>query len=49
MSTETYNKYLKFNRQNEINRNPNLKFCPTPNCEGFLLKPEKSMNISNTV
>jgi hypothetical protein len=36
----TYTKYLKFNRQNEINRNPKLKFCPTTNCEGFLSKPK---------
>lgn len=39
MEKDIYNKYLRFNRQNEINRNPDLKFCPTPNCEGFLTKP----------
>lgn len=36
MTKEIYDKYLKFNKYNEINRNPNLKFCPTTNCEGFL-------------
>jgi hypothetical protein len=38
MSKEIYEKYLRFNKQNEINRNPKLKFCPVPNCEGFLEK-----------
>lgn len=32
MSKETYEKYLRFNKQIEIHRNPNLKFCPTPDC-----------------
>lgn len=40
MSKEIYEKYLRFNKHNEINRNPKLKFCPTPNCEGFLEKIE---------
>lgn len=39
MSPEIYNKYIKFNGRKEINRNPDLKWCPTPDCEGYLNKP----------
>ena len=41
MSEEIYNKYLKFNKRNEVNRNPELKWCPTPDCEGYLQKPQE--------
>jgi E3 ubiquitin-protein ligase RNF19A len=39
MSPNIYDKYLKFNKRNEVSRNPNLKWCPTPDCEGYLEKP----------
>jgi hypothetical protein len=41
MTEDLYEKYLRFNKKNEINRNPKLKFCPTPNCEGYLNKPDE--------
>ena len=39
MSPPIYEKYIKFNGRREINRNPDLKWCPTPDCEGYLKKP----------
>lgn len=39
MDNEIYKKYIKFKGRNEILRNPNLKLCPTPDCEGYLEKP----------
>lgn len=36
MSPDIYDKYLKFNQMEEVNRNPNLKWCTTPDCKGYL-------------
>jgi IBR domain, a half RING-finger domain len=46
MSKETYNKYLKFEKRSEINRNPGLKWCPTTDCEGYLVKPISAENLN---
>ena len=39
MTPDIYSKYVKFKGRKEILRNPNLKLCPTPDCEGYLEKP----------
>lgn len=39
MSKEVYDKYFKFSKRQEVNRDPNMKGCPTPDCEGYLEKP----------
>jgi hypothetical protein len=39
MSEETVKKYQRFLKRNEVSRNPSLKFCPSPDCEGVLKKP----------
>ena len=40
MDKELYIKYIKFTSRQEIHRNPKIKGCPTPDCEGILDKPE---------
>jgi hypothetical protein len=39
MEAETYEKFVKFISRLEIHRNPNIKGCPTIDCEGILNKP----------
>jgi hypothetical protein len=33
---------MKFKKRLEIYRDPNLKGCPTVDCEGYLKKPQPS-------
>ncbi|CDW75180.1 ibr domain containing protein [Stylonychia lemnae] len=42
MDDDTYSKYFKFSNRQEIHRNPRMKGCPTPDCEGYLEKPHIS-------
>lgn len=47
MNPDLYEKFIKFSDRIEIHRNPNLKFCPTTDCEGFLRKgPASSKNVT---
>ena len=47
MSDDTYKKYFKFANRQEIHRNPNLKGCPTADCEGYLEKPDIDCSDNN--
>ena len=42
ISENSLNKFLKFKRNLEVNLNPNLKWCPRPNCEKHVKKPAKN-------
>lgn len=48
MSANIYEKYIRFNGRKEVNRNPDLKWCPTPDCEGYLKKPLLSDKLEVT-
>lgn len=37
-SLEIYTKYLKFKENIDVNLNPDLKWCPKPNCSHFISK-----------
>eukprot|EP00347_Sterkiella_histriomuscorum_P021619 403333348 len=40
-SKEIYDKYLKFKENIDVNLNPNLKWCPKPNCNNYISKGKK--------
>lgn len=35
VSSEIYNKYIRFKKVEELNKEPFLRFCPKPDCEGY--------------
>lgn len=47
MSQETYKKYQKFIKRLEIYKNPQLKGCPTIDCEGALQKGKINPNTNS--
>ncbi|CDW86799.1 ibr domain containing protein [Stylonychia lemnae] len=44
-SQEIYMKYLKFKENIDVNLNPNLKWCPKPNCNHYIQKNKKSRKV----
>jgi hypothetical protein len=40
-SQEIYDKYLKFKENIDVNLNPDLKWCPRPNCNHYVKKGKK--------
>ena len=41
MTKNDYEKYVRFTNKQEIHKNPNLKECPSVDCEGLLVKPSQ--------
>lgn len=49
MTAQIYEKYLRFHGKREVNRNPDLKWCPTVDCEGYLKKPLIDLNVTCSI
>ena len=40
MDPAIHTKYLRFKDREEVHKDPNMRWCPLPDCEGKLQKPE---------
>lgn len=49
MDPSTFQKYLRYNKRNEVTRNHKLKFCPSTDCEGILELKHDLIDKSNQV
>lgn len=45
VGTEFYNKYKLFLRNSELSLNPNLRFCPKPDCQGYDIGSSKKHKL----
>jgi IBR domain, a half RING-finger domain len=44
-SKEIYEKYLKFKENIDVNMNPNLRWCPRPDCNNYVKKGKKGNQV----